>query len=255
MFIINDSTNPDLYEDPDHEKGLDLSAKTADGYAGVAIPFPRELLIPRHEWQARIKEMTELKTRLKDLAAYYNLPCKDQARTNYCWCNAPTYATELTLLKQNQKKTILSAASVGGPIKNFRNVGGWGKEALEFISEKGIVPQDLWPENAIQSIYHTEANRQIAKNYAVPEWMELEAGNRDQLISLLLRGIPVSVGFNWWRHQVTAENAVWLDGDAWPEIRNSWGMGWGEDGGYGVLQGYKADADDATAPNTVVAAG
>lgn len=255
MLVIHDTTNPDFYKHTDKGRGLDLGQKTAEGYKGVATPFPKELLIPRSEWKARIDEMTAQKTRLKDLAAYYNLKCKDQQRTNYCWCNAPTYCTELTLIKQNQKKTVLSAASVGGPIKNFWNVGGWGKEALEWITKNGIVPQDLWPENDIDSQYYTEANKAVAKNYAVQEWFELTPGDRDQLISALLHRIPVAIGLAWWSHEVTAENVVWLDGDAWPEFRNSWGMDWGTDGGYGVLQGNKADADDAVCPATTIAAG
>ena len=255
MFVINDSTSPDLYMPAAGQgTGLNLSLRGADGYAGVAQPFPKELLVPKSDWQGMIQEQKDRKTKLKDLAKAYDLKCKDQARTNFCWINAPTYCVELTRLKQNQRKVVLSPASGGGPIKNFRNRGGWGKEALEWIADKGLVPADLWPANDIDDQYYTPENKQIALNYRADEWIELEPGNHEQLISCLLRGIPVAIGLAWWSHEVTAENALWVDGEAVPEFRNSWGMEWGEDGGYGVLQGRKMYADDAVACLSMLAA-
>jgi hypothetical protein len=252
LQIINDSTPPDEYMDPTRGTGLDLSLKTADGYGATAKPFPQELLIPMSEVQARVQERKELKIRHRDLATQGDLQCKDQGQTNYCWINAPTYCLEYVRLWQNQEKVYLSPASGGAPIKNFSNRGGWGLEALQWISDKGLVPVDKWPANAIDRRYYTEENRQLAMNYRSPEWVELEPRNMQQLFSLVLRGIPVAGGYNWWAHEVTNVDVDWVDGEAVPVIRNSWGMGW-KDMGYAILQGSKMYADDQVAPLVALA--
>lgn len=252
MDVINDTTLAEDFVDPTRGTGLDLGLKGAQGYAGVAEPFPDELLIDPSEYQARIKEREERKLRHRDLATQFGLECKDQAQTNYCWINAPTYALEYVLAWQNQTKTVLSPASGGAPIKNFRNNGGWGREALQWISDRGLCPVENWPANAIDSRYYTDANRAIALNYRVTEWWVCEDRNMQQVFSLVLRGIPVAVGYNWWSHEITGVDGVWLDGQAALVIRNSWGMGW-KDMGYAVLQGNRMIPDDAVAPGVGLA--
>lgn len=253
-LIITDSTPAYVTAVPkDQSKGLKLPrSMPAPGERRNATAFPKELLIPRSEWQARIKEIEETKTRLSDIANRRNLPCKDQGQTNYCWINAPTYAMEQLRVAQGQKMVILSAASGGAKIKGFRNVGGWGQEALEFIAENGLVPQDRWPMNAIVRQYDTDENWKLAKKYRCLEWWSLDPNNDDELISCLLRRWPVAVGYNWWGHEVTAVDAVWLDGTHAGRIRNSWTMNWPTQGamGYGILQGRKLTPDDAVVPRS-----
>lgn len=251
--IINDST-PDHLLFPDNRgRGLDLSLKGAEGYKGVADPFPTELLIPRSEWQARCQEIKERKTRLLDQVRRKGLKCKDQQSTNYCWINAPTYCMEVVRLFQNEAPVVLSPASAGAQIKSYRNVGGWGKEGLEWISEHGLVPVDRWPANAIDRRYATTENKELALDYRTSEWWELEPRNVDHLISCLFHGIPVAVGYNWWSHEVTALVPEWVDGAIALGIMNSWGEGW-QDRGYGILQGNRMVPDDAVAPRVAIAA-
>lgn len=254
MVIINDETPASELFPEEHGRGLDLSPRPFEGYAyaGVAEPFPRELLIPRSEWQARIKERQERKARLRDLCSYAGLRCKDQGQTNYCWINAPAYCLEVVRAIQNQPLVYLSPASAGAQIKGYRNVGGWGKEGLEFIAERGLVPVDRWPANAIDRRYKTDENDRIALDYRTSEWWELEPRNLDQTVSCMLRNIPVAVGYNWWRHEVSAIDPVWVDGEVAIQIRNSWGMAWGEEG-YGILQGTRMLPDDAVAPRVAIA--
>lgn len=253
MFIIDDSTKGMKFEPPKGQfKGLILPEGFASAYAGVADPVPNELLIPRSEWQARIEEQKQRKSSLKDLITQAGLPAKDQGQTNYCWVVSPTHCLEIMRVLQNQAMIELSGTSVGARVKNFRNVGGFGAEALEGLSKWGACPSSLWPNNVIDKRLLTEANKAEALKYRVTEWWNAQPRNTDLLISLLLRNIPVSLGFNWWGHQVTGVRAVWQDGQAWPEIRNQW-ANWGEDN-YAVLKGSKAIPDDMVCPRVGTAA-
>lgn len=234
-------------------KGLDLSARGPGDYeyGAAADPFPAEWLIPRSEWQARIQEMEERKSRLSDICDLAGLPYKDQNGLNYCWIASPTYAVEVVGVLQNQPMRILSHASVGAQIKNFRNVGGWGKEGLEWIAKNGINAHADWPMNSLDKKYLTPENKEKAKLNQVIEWNELAPRNLDQIISVLLRRMPVPCGYNWWGHEVTAIDPVWLDGTVAIRIRNQW-RGWGTNG-YGILQGNKMLPDDAVTPRTRLA--
>lgn len=255
-LIINDSTPEHAYQPPvGQSMGLALELRGPDGYADVAESFPSNLLIDITDssaMQARIQEMKDTKSRLSDLAIAAGLPCKDQNGTNYCWINAPTYCVETVRVVQNQPMVILSPASAGGPIKGYRNVGGWGKEGLEWIIAHGLVPVAQWPANAIDSRYNTTENKQLALKFRATEWWELKPRSKQELFSCLFHRIPIAVGYNWWRHEVTAVDPEWMDGELVLRIRNSWAMSWG-DKGFGILQGSKMLPDDAVAPRTALA--
>lgn len=251
-LIINDSTPAEIHSPHECGRGLDLSGRPRGyAYGGVAEPFPDTLLIPQSEWQARIQEREERKTTLYAQITTAKLPAKDQQRLNYCWCFGPTQCVEIVRLLQNEPMVSLSPASVGGPITGFRNVGGYGPTALEFIVKNGICPSSAWPDTALDSRYYTPANRKLASEYRVTEWWELEPGNLDQLVSCLLLGIPVAGGFDWWSHEVAMIDPVWRDGQVCVRIRNQW-QGWGDDN-FAVLQGPRMIPDDAVCPRVATA--
>jgi hypothetical protein len=237
-------------------RGLNLKLKGPFGYGAVAVKLPRELYIPKGEWKDRIEEMEGNKSRLSDLINQAELPCKNQAQTNYCWINAPTHCVEINRVVQNQQMVILSPASVGGPLTGFKNVGGWGGPGLNGIALRGLCPVEKWPANAIDSKYWTDDNKALALHYRQTEWFETDDRDIDAVISLLLRRIPVALGYNWWSHEVTGVDAVWVNGKIGIRIRNSWSMDWptAGAGGYSVLQDNKMVPDDAVAPTSIIAA-
>lgn len=211
-------------------------------------------LIPRSEWDDRIEEIERTKSRLTDLCDGAGLTVLDQNGTNYCWINAPVHCVEILRVKQGEPLVRLSPASCGGPIKGYRNVGGWGTEGLAYIVEHGIVPQEMWPPNAINRQYDTPESREARKAYKVQEWWDVvDLGQRDRerfdrLATCLLLGIPVAIGLNWWRHEITAMDLVALGGGQYGvRINNSWGTRW-ETNGRSVLSESKATPDDAVAP-------
>lgn len=254
-IILDDNTPDETFEAPQgFGRGLDLSRRTDAGYAGVADMFPDSLLIPESEWEARIKEKEERKTRLSDIVLQAGLPCKDQASTNFCWANAPVHCMEIIRVIANEPMVILSPASVACPINGFRNEGGWGKDALEYIIENGVVPVDMWPANSINRSHFTDAAKEKARDFRAVEWWELRPRNLKQHVSLLLRNIPLAVGLNYWRHEVTDYEPVWIDGTVAIRFRNSWTEDWPTVGarGFSIRRGSKMYADDAVAPRTSI---
>ena len=246
-FIINDESPEELHAVPDGQStGLDFSTRTREGYGAYAAPFDPSKLMSMDEIVERIKLAEQNKTRKSDLIRLKNLQPKNQDQTNYCWMNAPVGSLELRRLVMNESPVILSPASAAARITGFKNVGGWGLDAVKFLSNPdggGCCPVENWPANAIDRKYDTPANHAIAKKYLFTKWVALDPRNLQQVASLVLRGFPVPVGYDWWGHEVYVCDMVILDGQLCPRIRNSWGI-WG-DFGFAVLQGQKALPDDA----------
>ena len=253
-FIIHDTTSPHLWLPPEGEsRGLVLPPSHERSYEGTADPFPDDMLIPESEWQARIKELEEREATIMHACDRAGLTVLDQNGTNYCWINAPVHCCEIRRVIANQTLVRLSPASCGGPIKGFRNNGGWGLEGLQYIANLGVVPQEKWPANAINRSYWTEENKALALHYRCTEWWALPDRSMKHVVSAILRGFPVALGYNWWSHEVTGVGLRWLDGGVVLVIDNSWGTGWGEKG-RGILQGSRMIPDDAVVARAMVAA-
>lgn len=232
------------------------SAPHGEAWLG-ASKFPKHLVIPRNEWDQRIAEMESTKSRLSDLILEIGLECKDQNGTNFCWINAPTHCVEIMLCLQNQKREdgsliVLSPASIGCIIKNFRNQGGWGQEGLDKIIERGLCDVRDWPPNAIDRKFNTEAAWQIAKRYRVTEWWDLTPRSFDEKMSCHFMRIPTADGYNWWSHEVTGYDPVKVrPGVYGARERNSWAMSYG-DKGFFILEERKATPDDCCCPRVIL---
>lgn len=224
------------------------------GGLGFAKPMPVGFVIPRSEWADRVEQLERTKSRVSDVLRRYNVPPLNQSNTNYCWANGPVTALQYAIAASGSPYIELSAASVAARIKNGRNEGGWGGDAVEFMVEHGINTVDEWPVNSRDvRQYDTEENRRKAAMRKVTEWYELDARDFDSLATLCLRGFATAVGYNWWGHEVCACDLVALPGRKWGiRIRNSWGD-W-EDNGFSVLTESKATPDDAVAPVVLMAA-
>lgn len=243
--VIDDSVPDEAVSTPDGlstgYKGMFRSAQDAANYSAM----PPSMLVPRHEWQARIEEMEATKTRVSDLIVQANLKVKNQLQTNYCWIFAPAHAVEVARMIQGQRVISLSPASAGAQIKNYRNEGGWGVEGLQWIADHGLVPSALWPDTAIQRSYATADNKAAAREFRATEWDVLQPKSIDEMVSCLFHRKTVPIGLNWWGHEVLAVDPVWLNGSIAIRIRNSWGDIPDFPNGFGILQGRKMIPDDS----------
>lgn len=257
-LIIDDTFDPDVPPvDPQSQepfgKGLEERNLNEDPIGGFAAKFALPL-IPRSEWKDRIEQREKDGATLRGKMQRANLYALSQAQTNFCWDNAVTMATMIVRLLQGQRLVRLSPASTACKITNFRNVGGWGTQALKYIATVGALPQDIWPANAIDRKYDKPENDGIRKMYRVTEWWDLKPRSFDEKMACLFYGIPVACGYNWWGHEICAVDPVILkDGRFGTMEINSWDKTWG-DNGYCILTEAKSIPDDAVAPKVAIAA-
>ena len=171
----------------------------------------------------------------------------DQKSTNYCWCFGVCAGVATQYSKSGISIPDLSPASTACQIKDFNNVGGWGKTAVAGIQKYGIATTDTWPNVSFDR--SLPANHDViadSRQHGIAEFENL-GSDFDAMISSLLDPVnpaPCSVGFSWWGHLVVALKAVKVDNSWGIIIANSWGPNW-SDKGYGVLLGSKARADEA----------
>lgn len=251
---IIDSNNDSLLEPPD---GMTTGYEPRDfekyplGFSSPKAEIP---ILSRDEWTDRIEEMERTESRITDVIKATGIKIKDQNGTNYCWIFGVTFAVEVMRAMQGLPYVPLSPTSVGCLIKNFRNQGGWGIEGMEYIIKHGIVPEEHWPCNDFSRKLNKQESWNIAKEYKVIEWMDVEGGNMDLIMTILIDlKLPVPVGFNWWGHLVCAVDPVVLGKKEFGyRIANSWNTGWGEKG-YGILTERKASKfSEAIAPRVIL---
>jgi hypothetical protein len=247
-------------------------------FQASANPLPT--LIPRSEWDARIKELTESPRLLSKRRTKAGIKSLDQNGTNYCWGNAVVSAMKLMRLKANQPYANISPASGCAVIKRGANQGGWGGEMLQFIIDTGLCTTALWGANDrnYRSL-ETDAVKAEREKFKVAEWWEVPQRGFDTMMTLLLHEIPVFIGLNWWSHEVCAVDPVIISASAVNEshaaakerykhlpsaerdplieraaskygtrIWNSWGDSWSDEG-MGLLNESKSTPDDAGAPS------
>lgn len=217
------------------------------GYLKSAPKFDLPL-IPRSEWADRIEEMEKTKTRLSDLATLAGLKPKDQGNTSNCWANAPCYCLELLRVVQGLPIVYISPAFIATKMRRYG--GGMGIDAVEILAETGAPSVDVFPANA-NGHKIDEAVLESASHFKLTEWWDIPDRNDDAVMTCLLNRIPVTVGLNFWSHEVSYVDPVVISpGKFGYRFRNSWGQ-WKENG-YSILAHGKGTPDDAEAPRVAL---
>ena len=195
-------------------------------------------LIPESDWDDVIRKRKRHGSTVRELCEDRGLEVLSQGSTNYCWCNGVHFAAMVARLQETGQVVRYSPASVAAPIKNFRNRGGWGQEALDWMIDKGANLQEDWPANAIDRRYYNDENKAKALKHKVLEYYRCRSWK--EVGSAILAGWPVAVGYNWWGHLVCGIDLI--EGSHDLVIANSWGKNW-SDNGFGILKGRKKIPD------------
>ena len=192
-------------------------------------------LIPRSEWPVRIAALKAANAGLMSLT--YGIPPYNQDGTYYCWCNAVAQGMTAMACQQGRPLLVFSAASIGGPLTNYRDVGGMGGDAVNFAQKTGAVRVSLWPSNSISSSYAKLATikADYPKNRLTVQIADLGATGKifDEVATCVLLGAACPVGFDWWGHEVLATGLQIENGKPYLILRNSWGQF--EDNGFFLL--------------------
>jgi hypothetical protein len=220
------------------------------------------VVYPRSEWDARIKEKDETKSRLSDIrrmaANGQHMPSLYQGQSNFCWVYSTAGCVMLQRAVMNLPYVRLSPHALGCKIQNYRNQGGWSPLSMEWFVKVGCPSIEFWPERSFSRSNDTAKTWENAKHYQVTEgWWDLSQNiyNRnltfDQVATLLLSNVPCTLDYNWWGHSVLGLDLVRIEAGSYGiRILNSWSDQWG-DKGEAILQGRKAIPDGSVAPRVV----
>lgn len=205
----------------------------------------------RAELSSRLKDLAQSQSTLRHISQRTGIQCKDQANTNYCHANSPALAIEILRAVQGESHVVLSPGSIGGPVTGYRNDGAVIEDDLRQIVEFGAATVDFVPANQISRSGWKPGAMENAALHKVTQWWDLGAKDDRMFLrcaTLVLQGIPVCVGYNWWSHAVTLTGLVEISSGKFGfEFRNSWGASYGDDG-YGVLAEGRGTPDSAYAP-------
>lgn len=244
MVSMVDPNNHAMIAPAQHKHGLEARERINRPSGSVrGLGGPSINKIPRSEWDDRLEQMDKDKSSLWHLMDLIKSPVKNQNGISYCWVHGITRAVEVRIGSQRNKPVLLSATSVGCKIKGFRNQGGWGRDAIEYEAEHGVVPMDLWPENKLDRQYDTPEAWAAAENFIVDEWDELPENDFDMEMSYAFECFPFGLGLDWWGHLVCGMVPIGNgDGTYSLGIDNSWDITWGTKG-RGILSESKARGD------------
>lgn len=258
MFLIDDSTPMDVTHAADKSRGLiprNYGTHPVGHYVNIPAAAVEMPLIARSEWSARIKERKAIKARMKDIRRTSGpnggpIPSLDQDGIGYCWCHDPTMGVMLMRAAMNEPYVRLSAFMVGCIMKDYRDRGGWGADAVDFIIKNGVPSEEFWPQQSMKRSNDTPAMRENAAKHKITEgWIDLENPvydrnlTTDQVATILLTGGVVVGDFNWWGHSVILMDWDEIEpGSFGPIGLNSWSDQWGDLGEF-TLQGSRADLD------------
>lgn len=205
-------------------------------------------VFPRTDWD----ELMDLQD--KNLSSPYDthkahVEIKNQKSTNYCWSFGMCTVVETEYAMAGMHNIGLSPAAVACQAKDFQNVGGWGEDAAKQIVKTGIPTYKTWKNVSFdRSLPNNPAVIKDSARHNILSFSEFDRGSFDEVVSCLISPYgakPVTGGYNHWRHLITLLKAVKVDGQIGVLFANSWGSDWSNDGGYGILLGGKAIADEA----------
>lgn len=204
VTVVTEATYID-YALTGHQDGYGLQDRDFEAfpYGSIAPEFSFKVLTwPEIVERAEFNERNKCRT--SDILRAKGFLSSNQSRTNYCWMHGPVNALIGTRIIRNYPNLPLSAASAAAIVKGFRNVGGWGGEALKHLQAYGVATVEHWPYNAISRQYVTDAMKQNAMLHRVTDWEDMPGRDKQVLFSALVQNIMCPVAYNWWGHLVCA---------------------------------------------------
>ena len=254
-LVINDD-NYKQFTDPSGVIEFDgvpriLNAQGRCTYPGQYPQAKRlrpDQLVPRSEWDDRIRQKDADNTWLEDILKGV-LKTKDQNGLGYCHAYAMVLAMEAARVVQGHRYIELSAESIGGPITGWRNQGAMPEDDMDQATAYGACPQSMMDRQwSLNPSRWDQAWRTERLNYRVvqDEYWDLEIPGKtfQACMTSAFLGVPYHAGFAWWSHAIVGGLRVRKNSRGRYEMRhwNSWGNNYGENGLFWLEEG-KATPD------------
>ncbi len=208
----------------------------------------------REDWPELMAIQEKNRTSPYHIHMDYKVPVLSQKSTNYCWMFGTVAGVMNRYAAMDGVAPLLSPAGPACQGKGYRNEGGWGEEAAEYIQQFGIPTQEHWPNCSFNEKLATRMSvRNSAAKHNLIRYEILGRYDFDGVMSALLcpyNSSPVTLGLSWWGHLVLGLQAIRYQGEWGIVFVNSWDYDWGE-GGYGVLLGERADPTEAVVIKTI----
>jgi hypothetical protein len=241
----------------------DYSAVPFGSYGDGVSAVPPDLLYDEKQLKEIFTEQNAKGTSLKHIIDRAPKRWLNQSPTNYCWCYAVVHGVMIIRYVNNLPFERLSPYSVAAMIKQGRNNGGWGSQALTYIINNGVASEEFWPAETetMSSSQRESANMAAIRNWRqyadssradaakrkVKEFYELRPRDWLAKLSLIARRIPVPSGYNWMGHEMCSIQGVILPNGQLGCIDMDH---YGSNGNYNsrIMTESKGTPDDAVAP-------
>jgi hypothetical protein len=211
-------------------------------------------VIPRKEWPARLAALKKANAGVMPLT-YGEVPCSDQNGLGYCWVHSAKNSAQTQWYTMGMGIYELSAVSVGGPLTNYQNEGGWPADAVRFIQQTGAVGTKYWPENALNRSYASKPEVKADYPRHMISSVIADLGSTGDIfaecVTVNLLGGTCAVSFDWWGHAIIMVGVdIDSNGKVYGIFRNSWGADYGDNGFFKMPEGHgsqRGTPDDAQA--------
>lgn len=176
-----------------------------------------------------IAEKTAKKTWIRDKCDRVGSKVKNQSRSNYCWKHAPIRGAECNYVMQGGVAHTLSAFWGAAIIKNGRNQGGWGLQAIKFMVENGA-PLESFHKPMDFSVDRRPEVVENAKLHQITGWEDVDPDDQYAIFTRIAMDIPVTLGIPAMGHEMLGTFLVVINGRIYVGCDNSWGENDGVNG-------------------------
>jgi hypothetical protein len=243
----------DIQSGANEMRGYEQRDRAVDPTGGFAKPFTLPVM-SRQEIKERFEEQERTKSRIYDVLQREKVPPLFQYSFSNCWANGPVDCIQVSEVLMGRGYTPLSAPSASSPIKNGRDVGGWGIECVKFAASQGIAEQKYWPANSLdRKEYDTPESRASRATHKIGAdgWLDLPEGDWMAVFTCVALGLPGSLAHMEWQHLVGSwvAGGIASNGELMVLCRNS---GYGRDStGHSWIRESFGRPDEALAINVV----
>lgn len=212
-----------------------------EGYAArmCSKPFSSSVpVIPRSDWSARLKEMSDPKNKLL-ISQMQNWEPDDQDGYPICWAAGTCAAFSTARVLQGLPYVRISGMSVAVPISGGHS-GGYEGDAVDLLTKDGGADVSVWPYDDPSRSYASKPEVLASRKHHL-SLESYECSSFDEFATAWLLRFPCTVSWNFWSHVTMGCDLVEIEPGSWGcRIRNNWGEWEGKNefgfSGYSVLR-------------------